>query len=417
MNVTCCKHIPFRKDDRFLDTVLQLADIAAPAIAFQRRGRIAGKSGQRPVILLREALEEQFRHGHDVLPALPQGRQGDVHGIDAVIEVLAEKSLADHSLQVLVSRTDEADIHGSSFRAAHAYHAAVLGHPEQFSLQMKRDVAYFVQEERPAVGLFELAGMVCERIRERPLDVAEEFALEESLGDGSGIHGDHRLTGPGTPGVDFPRQDVLSGTVLACDEHRRVRAGNLVNGLADGGHGAGSAPEYVRSFAALRMTRGIPMARVVQMTGGLAGLVAGGGERGHQLFVLPRFDDEVEGSPFHPFYSQLDVGICREEYDLHPGVHLLDLPGPVEAFVAGIDAGVEIHVQQHDVGLELLQRRYERYRRRYGPYLREMHGQQYFQRPADAGVVVNDQYLPGFGSHLYLTTCVNSGALPSRART
>ena len=128
----------------------------------------------------------------------------------------------------------------------------------------------------------------------------------------------------------------------------------------------------------------------------LPGLVPGGGEDFHQFVVVPRFHDEIEGAALHAFHGQGDIGIGRKEDDLHFRGHLLDFPGPVEALVSGVDVRIEVHVQQHHVRPELLQRGDQRSGRREGAHLGEMHGQENFQRPADAQVVIDDEYLSSF---------------------
>ncbi len=229
-------------------------------------------------------------------------------------------------------------------------------------------------------------------VRKGAFDVAEEFALKEGFRDGAGVHGHHRLPAPEAVEMDFPRQDVLAGAVFAGDEHRGVGGGDFVYGFADGGHGLGTAPEH-GFFASPRMT-GRPLGRISSQ--GLHGLVPGGGERCHQFFVVPGLDDEIEGSAFHPFHRQGDIGISRKEDHFHLRSHFLDFSGPVEAFVAGVDAGREVHVQEHHVRAELLQGCHQRGRGGKGLHLGKVQGQQNLQRPADAGVVIDNQYFSFF---------------------
>ena len=84
----------------------------------------------------------------------------------------------------------------------------------------------------------------------------------------------------------------------------------------------------------------------------------------HQLLIIPGLHDEIERTTLHSFNGQLNIGISREENDFHLRHHLLDLPGPVEPFVSGIDVRVEIHIQQHNIRSETFQRADQRNRRR-----------------------------------------------------
>ena len=89
----------------------------------------------------------------------------------------------------------------------------------------------------------------------------------------------------------------------------------------------------------------------------------------------------------------MDVGVGREEDHFRAGSHLPDLTGPVEAFVAGVGVGIEVHVQQHDVRAEGFQRGDERRGRRDQLHLREMRRQQQPEGGPDALVVVHDEDL------------------------
>ena len=202
--------------------------------------------------------------------------------------------------------------------------------------------------------------------------------------------------------MDFLRQHVLAGSVLAGDEHRGVRGRNLVQGFPDGGHGLGGAPEHEipgRAGNDVRLRHARPRSGIAAHR--FPGLVPGGGEDLDELVVLPGFHQEVEGAALHAFHRQGDVGIGRKEDDFHVRRQFFDLPRPVKPLVAGIDAGVEIHVQQHHVRPELLQGGDQRRRRRKGLHLGKMHRQKDFQRPADAQVVIDDQYFSDFGSHCH----------------
>lgn len=60
--------------------------------------------------------------------------------------------------------------------------------------------------------------------------------------------------------------------------------------------------------------------------------------------------------PLHPLHRQLYIGVCGEEHHFEFGETAFQLSEPVEPLVAGVDVGVEVHVQQHGVGPELLHR-------------------------------------------------------------
>ena len=105
----------------------------------------------------RELLDERLHQERNVLDALAQRRE--VHGdhVQAVVEILAERSLLHHLRQVGVGRGDDADVDLDRARIANALELALLQHAQHLHLQRHRHRPDFVEEERAAVGLFETA--------------------------------------------------------------------------------------------------------------------------------------------------------------------------------------------------------------------------------------------------------------------
>ena len=59
---------------------------------------------------------------------------------------------------------------------------AVLEHAQQLGLGARRQLADFVEEQRPAVRILEEAGALAYRARERAARVTEELRLEQIVG-------------------------------------------------------------------------------------------------------------------------------------------------------------------------------------------------------------------------------------------
>ena len=75
----------------------------------------------------------------------------------------------------------------------------------------------------------------------------------------------------------------------------------------------------------------------------------------YELMVVEGLDDEVGGSILQACHGQLYIGVGGEEHDGGLRPCFLDLPEPIESLVAVVDTAVEIHVEQHHVGLVLTQ--------------------------------------------------------------
>ena len=101
--------------------------------------------------------DEVVGQQEDVVLPLAERRQEDREDVDAVVEVLAEKSRLDERLQVAVGGGDDPHVGLDRAIAAHALELALLQDAEQLDLHGGREVADLVEEERAAVGLFDAA--------------------------------------------------------------------------------------------------------------------------------------------------------------------------------------------------------------------------------------------------------------------
>ena len=185
------------EDDRPLDDVLQLADVARPGVADQGlhdRGRDGLDPPAHPP---GELLGEVADQPRDVVRPLPQRRQHEREDVQPVVEVLAEAAVGDHPRQVAVRGRHQPHVHLDRLRAAEALELLLLQHAEQLGLQLQRDVADLVEEQRPLVGQLEAADLLADGAGEGALLVAEQLALQQPRGDGRAVELDEGAVPPG----------------------------------------------------------------------------------------------------------------------------------------------------------------------------------------------------------------------------
>src|SRR5439155_17354983 len=139
----------------------------------------------------------------------------------AEVEVLAEAAGRDLLAQYAVGRGDDADVDRARLAAADAQDLALLQHAQELHLDVGRDLADLVEEERTAVGPLEAAGAGGDRAGEGAFLVAEELALEHALGEGLHVDGDERAADALAPVVEQAGDQLLPGAALALDQHRR----------------------------------------------------------------------------------------------------------------------------------------------------------------------------------------------------
>ncbi len=173
--------------------ILQLADIARPAIALHALQRRRLQRFQRQA-LARRLGEEMAGEIADVFGALAQRRQAQRHDIEAEEQVLAEQALLDEDAQVLVGRRDDADIGLDRGAAADGGVFALLEHAQKPGLGVHRHVADLVEKERAALRLLETPDRALAGAGEGALLVAEQFAFDQVARNGRDI--DRRRKGP-----------------------------------------------------------------------------------------------------------------------------------------------------------------------------------------------------------------------------
>ena len=154
----------------------------------QERGEAGvGNAAHADAVFAGETAHELLGEMGHVLPVFAQRRHVNGHDVEAEEEVLAEFLALDAFLEVAVGGGDDADIHLDGAVAADAFELALLEDAQQLGLDLRRNLADFVQQDGPAVGQFEAAFAFGQRAGERALFVAEEFAFDEVLRDGGAI--------------------------------------------------------------------------------------------------------------------------------------------------------------------------------------------------------------------------------------
>ena len=78
----------------------------------------------------------------------------------------------------------------------------LLQDAQQLDLQLGAHAGDFVEEDRAAVGRLEAAGLVVDGAGERPLDVAEQLALQQALAEGAAVDADVGAVGARAEAVD-----------------------------------------------------------------------------------------------------------------------------------------------------------------------------------------------------------------------
>src|SRR5207302_3667230 len=132
----------------------------------------------------------------------------------------AEASLGYFLLEIAVGRGHDSGVHLDRLVRADARDFPFLEHAQQLCLCRERQIADFVQEQRPASGRLEraLAGGV--GARERAALVAEQLALDELVRQRRAVERNEWALGIRAEPVQLARDQLLARPTLTDHEHR-----------------------------------------------------------------------------------------------------------------------------------------------------------------------------------------------------
>src|SRR5206468_244494 len=109
----------------------------------------------------------------DVLAARAERRERDLDDREAVVEVLAERAFVHASRERTVRRREDAHVDRLLKVTSEAANGARLDRAQELRLDVERQLADLVEEDRAAVRLFEDASTIHLRAAERAAHVAE----------------------------------------------------------------------------------------------------------------------------------------------------------------------------------------------------------------------------------------------------
>ncbi len=93
---------------------------------------------------------------------------------------------------------------------------------QKFCLQIKRDIANFVQEKRSVVGCLEAAHALRDGAGKGAFFVTEEFALQQTFGNCCAVQADERPFGSAAELVNETREKFFSRTGFPINNHSRI---------------------------------------------------------------------------------------------------------------------------------------------------------------------------------------------------
>src|SRR2546426_5702921 len=120
---------------------------------------------------------------------------------------------------------------------------------QELDLQGQRHLGDLVEEKRPPLGALDEPALGVLGAGEGPLDVAEEFALEEAFRDRAAVDPDEGAPRPAAVTVDDAGDDFLARAGLAQKADRGVGLGDAGDLIQQGLHLGTSGDDVLQAVA------------------------------------------------------------------------------------------------------------------------------------------------------------------------
>src|SRR6266852_861654 len=289
----CLENVPAAEDECSLDHVLELPDIAGPAVVPENRERLRAHPLHGLAELGGDFPDEMRSQEGDVLAALSEGRQVDGNDVEPVEEVLSKDSVGDRLGDVAIRGGDQPYVDFDVARIADAADLPLLDRTQELHLDGLGHLGDLVEKEAAAVSRGEQADRVGDGAGEGALHVSEELGLHQGFGDGAAIDRDEGTSPARALLMDGLRDQLLTGSALARDHHRRQPVCGLSDDLKQLDHLSALADEALE--AALASELRPELAVLVLKPLALEGI----GDRQLDLVELERLGDVVVGAQLH----------------------------------------------------------------------------------------------------------------------
>ena len=156
--------------------------------------------------------------------ARPRAERRQRHHLETqpVEQVGTELVARDLVGQMLVGRSDDADIDAHRPRRADPRHLAIFYRAQQPILCRHRQCAELVEKQCAAMRLLETPGACPCRAGEGTRLMAEQLGLDERFGQRGAVHDDQRLVPARRQTMEALGNQFLAGTAFADHQHRTI---------------------------------------------------------------------------------------------------------------------------------------------------------------------------------------------------
>ena len=220
--------------------------------------------------------------------------------------------------------------------------------------------------------------------------MAEQFRFEQRFGDGAQVDVDERLVRALRLVVNGACDEFLAGTVFAEDQHVGIGGGYLVDGGQYFAERVGLADDLPEVLPHVLIQHFLARTQLTDLAVGPA-VADGGVNGGDKLGVVPGFHHEVGGAFLDRLDGEVEPAIGSHQDDAGGGGSALDDLEPVETLLPGGHSHHEVHVEQDDVEVLILQKGWQVARIVFRDDTASFLSQDDFGCEQDVGIVVHDE--------------------------
>ena len=330
---------------------------------------------------LRQFIGEMGDQLRDVAATLAQRRHVDRDHVEPVEQVLAKPALLDFRAEVLVGRRDHAHVHRQRLSRSDPGDHAFLQRAQHFRLCGEAHITDLIEKQRAAVRKLELARAIGKRAGEAALHVAKQLTFDQLGGDCRTIDLDEGSRGAWVQRVNRARDQLLAGAVFSRDQDSRGGRGDLFDQPDDVPNRFARPDDLVLRADFLLEPH---------VFGDQHDVLQRVPQRQQNTIGIEGFFEEIVRAELGCFDGGLDRAMAGDHDDLRLWVqlpHALQRLQPVHSF--------HLHVEEHEVRLEVGIDADRFVTRRAGLYLDFLVLEDLFQRLADPLFIVDDHHAAG----------------------
>ncbi len=207
----------------------QFTHIARPGVFLEQRECVRRYFAPGYIVFARVNRQEVLQQRGYILSPASQRRQRDLHGPDAKQQVLPQYSFILQLAGGAVGCGDEPDIDRGWIDGAHRDHFPSLQNGQQLALQVQRQIANLIEEQRTAVGRHDPARAIGVGAGECAALVSEQLTFKQRIRQCAEVNTDKRFPGAPRQAMNFASRQFFAGAALAEYEYVRVRGSRAID--------------------------------------------------------------------------------------------------------------------------------------------------------------------------------------------